>query len=278
MCELVRARVVSIDKIIIPPHRRAITKSRVESLADSIRELGLMNAISLRDDMTLIAGRHRIAAYRRLGLTEIQANIFTYSDLQAELAQIDENLERSPLTDLEHSEQLNRRKAIYESLHPETKRGGDRRSERTKGKIVPFDSFANDTAKKLGVTPRSVNKDLEIDRNLDDQAKELIRGTPIANKKGELHKLGNLSAKEQKRVAKEIAAGKITRVPTTKSHDLDWNDRIDALINRVAGRAIVVELNALNKINRAKMTKTIISCIKELTVMVGGQLRQAKVV
>ena len=49
--------------------------------------------------------------------------MFSLSDLEAELAEIDENLERCPLNDLEYSQHLDRRKTIYEELHPETKQG-----------------------------------------------------------------------------------------------------------------------------------------------------------
>jgi ParB family chromosome partitioning protein len=47
----------------------------------------------------------------------------------AELAEIDENLVRSQLTPAQEASAIFRRKAIYEELHLETKRGGDRRSD-----------------------------------------------------------------------------------------------------------------------------------------------------
>jgi ParB family transcriptional regulator, chromosome partitioning protein len=47
----------------------------------------------------------------------------------AELAEIDENLVRSQLTPAQEASAIFRRKAIYEELQLETKRGGDRRSD-----------------------------------------------------------------------------------------------------------------------------------------------------
>ncbi len=47
----------------------------------------------------------------------------------AELAEIDENLVRSQLTPVQEASAIFRRKAIYEELHLEKKRGGDRRSD-----------------------------------------------------------------------------------------------------------------------------------------------------
>ena len=54
-------------------------------------------------------------------------------ELHAALATIDENLVRQELTILERSEQLSRKKEIYEALHAETKRGnGPGRGRREK--------------------------------------------------------------------------------------------------------------------------------------------------
>ena len=69
-------------------------------------------------------------------------------------------------------------KSIYEALHPETRRGGDRKSKKTKRKKIPFDSFAEDTARKTGKSARSVRMDLEIARDLDPDVKEIIAKTP----------------------------------------------------------------------------------------------------
>ena len=62
------------------------------------------------------------------------------------------------LTVLERAEHLKRRKEIYEAKYPETKHGGDRRSEEAKSRrndFVLIPSFAEDTAAKLGVSPRT---------------------------------------------------------------------------------------------------------------------------
>jgi hypothetical protein len=47
--------------------------------------------------------------------------VLDVDELSSELAEIDENLIRNPLTKLEESEQMKRRKEIYEILHPESK-------------------------------------------------------------------------------------------------------------------------------------------------------------
>ena len=62
-----------------------------------------------------------------------------------------------PLTKLPTPELQQERKAIYEELHPETKAGGDRKSEEAKSKRNDFaliPTFADDTAQKTNVSPR----------------------------------------------------------------------------------------------------------------------------
>jgi ParB family chromosome partitioning protein len=49
----------------------------------------------------------------------------------AELAEVDENLIRSPLTPAQEASAIFRRKAIYEELHPETKAGAFKGNQHT---------------------------------------------------------------------------------------------------------------------------------------------------
>lgn len=157
---------IKISEIKINPGRREAAAESIEELIRSISEIGLLNPITIDQEHTLIAGLHRLEAAKRLGWTEIECNICTLDALQTELAEIDENVVRTALSVIEYGELLERRKEIYESLHPETKAGqaqaagmnraignnvGDTMSVRTK-------SFAQDTADKLGVSPRTVER------------------------------------------------------------------------------------------------------------------------
>lgn len=83
--------------------------------------------------------------------------------LDAELAEIDENLIRAELTVLERGEHLKRRKEIYEAKYPEAKAttGRELANKRwhASEKNSPA-SFAEATAAKLGVSPRTVQQAL----------------------------------------------------------------------------------------------------------------------
>jgi len=58
---------VNIDSIKINERLREVSHSKAEEIADSIKEIGLLNPITITEDHTLIAGLHRLNAQRRTG-------------------------------------------------------------------------------------------------------------------------------------------------------------------------------------------------------------------
>ena len=187
---------LSIAQIMVSDGRRAL--GDISALSDSIREVGLINPITVTGDYRLIAGYHRLEACRRLGWAEIPATVCDLDALHAELAEIDENLIRTELSVLDRSEQLARRKVIYEALHPETKRGGDQRSESARSKRNDFVSFAKDTAEKVQVTERTVQQEIQIATSLASDVKEAIRDTPLADNKTALMTLAKKTPEVQR--------------------------------------------------------------------------------
>ena len=147
---------VPISEIKINAGRREADPEGVQELVDSISKVGLLNPITIDREHTLIAGLHRLEAAKLLGWTEIECNVSSLEGLLAELAEVDENVVRKGLSAVEYSDLLLRRKEIYEALHPETKHGGDRKSEKIKSAKCTFDSeksFVDDTAEKLEAVP-----------------------------------------------------------------------------------------------------------------------------
>ena len=137
---------ISIQDIKILPGRRTVSADKVKDLVKSIKEVGLINPITLTHDNTLIAGAHRVQAFKDMGLTEIPYTYLEKGDsLLIELAEIDENLVRGELHFLEQGRVLERRKEIYEELYPETKHGGDRKSEDFKTNQIRLDSVPDVT-------------------------------------------------------------------------------------------------------------------------------------
>ena len=114
---------IKISNIKINPGRREAEPKAVEELARSITAVGLMNPVTLDQNNNLVAGLHRLEAAKLLGWTEIECTTIGMDSVQAELAEIDENIVRTKLNRQELCEQLLRRKEIYETLHPETRHG-----------------------------------------------------------------------------------------------------------------------------------------------------------
>lgn len=110
---------------------------------------------------------------------------------------------------------LLRRKEIYETLHPSAKNGGDRRSEkiRTSKCRSDFDkSFVQDTAEKLGVGKRTIERQIQTARNLTPEAKQIIRDSDTKISKKAAMKLSRLEPEQQKEAAGLLAAKEIRTV------------------------------------------------------------------
>lgn len=88
---------------------------------------------------------------------------------------------------LERADHLMRRKGIYEKLHPDTRAGGDRKSETFKSKDNNYPlktpSFVEDTAKKAKLSESTVKQEVQIARNIAPKAKEqdilFVRGEKL---------------------------------------------------------------------------------------------------
>lgn len=214
---------VPVDSIIINTRKREISEARVAVLADSIKTLGLLQPIVINKDYHLVAGLHRRGAFIKLGIDEIPAVFKEYKSIDAELAEIDENLVRFELTDMERALQYKRRKEIYEFKFPQTiygtvkdengepisKRELLRRQWEAEGKptdnpnIPNFDSedaqrtdvkpFVKDTADKTGRASSQIRDEAELGKRLMDELSPEIRGliapTPSADNKSDLKRL-----------------------------------------------------------------------------------------
>jgi ParB family chromosome partitioning protein len=86
-----------------------------------------------------------------------------------ELAEIDENLVRNELHYIDRASHLNRRKEIYEEMHPETRKGAVNQYTKELLSEINSDSknsFVKDTAEKLNVSERKVEQEIQIAKNI----------------------------------------------------------------------------------------------------------------
>lgn len=240
---------LNINEIKIGSNRRKSAPENVKALSESISEVGMMNPITVDANNNLVAGLHRLEAAKLLGWTEIDCNVRELDELHAELAEIDENVIRTGLSDLELSELLARRKRIYETLHPETRHGGDRKSETIKSSICrddPVKSFAEDTAEKMGVSPRTVERHVQIAENLTPEAKDVLRNADRKITKQKMMILSRMKPEEQKEEAEKLVNGTIqpskeydassfaSEVAVLKSADKDFSCTPESFVMEVS--------------------------------------------
>lgn len=192
------AQITTFDRV------RQASRPQVEALVASIREVGLLNPITVTatdDGFALVAGMHRLEACRALGMTAVPAITLDLDANQRIIAECDENLCAPSLTAAERAEFTRRRKAAYEALHPETVREatlkrGDNLPSRQVGETGPAPRFTADTAAATGQSERAVQRDAERGEKVSDEALGLIKGTRLDTGRY-LDSIKNLSAEDQ---------------------------------------------------------------------------------
>lgn len=164
---------------------READAKRVSALAESIKEVGLLNPITvyateiIRAGQTvqgfgLIAGMHRLRACQGLGWSEIPATVVELGEQERIIAECDENLCVAELSPSDRAVFTAKRKAAYLALHPETGHG-----KASSGKDADIASFADDQAAKTGQAKRTVQLDAERGEKVSNAALAMIRGTRL---------------------------------------------------------------------------------------------------
>ena len=207
---------VKISDIKIKPGRRDTKPKAVNELARSIQAVGLLNPVIINGDNLLIAGLHRLEAAKLLGWTEIECTVSSMDGLQAELAEIDENFVRTNLSHRELGDLLLHRKELYEAIHPETRQGQRNGQTAKNGKLPLLDAkpFSEDTADKLGVSKRTVERLVQTAANLTPEAKRIIHDADEEITKGAALKISRLPPDQQEEAAMRLT----TSPPPPKKH------------------------------------------------------------
>jgi ParB-like chromosome segregation protein Spo0J len=185
----------------------------VEALAQSMRDVGLINPITLRPreglGFYLIAGRHRYEAARKLKWEGIPAIVFEGIDADdAELREIDENLIRAELTPAEQAAHHARRKELYEQRHSQSKgsrrdgRGGRKKNDPQNADHSK--TYAEDAAAKIGKSRDTVERAVSRGSEIPDVAS--LAGTSL-DKGAELDALAKLAPERQSEVIEKAKAG-----------------------------------------------------------------------
>ncbi len=166
---------IPVAAVVVGERMRDLDESKVLELMQSYEQVGVINPISVDEDLVLIAGAHRLEAAKNLGWTKIEAKVFNQEDLQRELIEIDENLIRNELCYVAVGEHIKERERILESLGKRRQRGSNQ--------------YADDkdtlTTEELALRTGTSNKMYRLKRQVADLVPEVrnaLRGTDYARR------------------------------------------------------------------------------------------------
>jgi hypothetical protein len=194
---------IPVSCVTIPERHRPLRSGVLDSLAQSIAQVGLRTPISVYQDgpdgdVILVAGQHRLKACERLEWDFIPAIFLDKENaIEREMWEIDENLIRAELTPSEEASHLKRRKELWEKREgfgkslPETSVGG-----RPSG-------FATETSEALGKSKRAINLAIARADKIAPDVLRIVAGTSLDNG-ASLDKIARMPVEQQRRVASEV--------------------------------------------------------------------------
>ena len=221
-------RAIRRARSIVAPLRRSPTASLKFGLLNPIvvRRVQKSRAGQTPDSYEVIAGLHRLKAFRYLQRTTIPATVLDVDDLHAELMLIDENLCRNDLSPAERAVAQARRKAIYQQIHPETKAGasGKYRPKSQFGQVGqaenhPAPRYDEAAAEATGQSERAVRRDVTRGEALGEDVLAKVARTSL-DKGEELDALAKLSPDHRNVLIARAASGEkvSAKVEVKKEH------------------------------------------------------------
>ena len=158
---------IKLSEIKVQNRIRRTKPEKVEELARSIDEVGLIQPVTLDKNNVLVSGLHRYEACLLLGWDEIEYNTIEFENSeQQKLAEIDENFVRANFTALQQAEIVVERDRLYYEIQRKSKR------------IKQLDEKKHQPATLFG--------DNLIGTRIPAEIKEKIYGTELENQKTNL--------------------------------------------------------------------------------------------
>jgi hypothetical protein len=155
-----------------PNPLRPVDEAEVKRLAASMQRIGLMTPVTVRliedeysDRWVMVAGRHRLAAAKSLGWKRIDIIEVDWTDTEARLWEISENLHRADLTQLQRKEQI----AEWIRLTDEKNNSGRTPATIPRGPGMP-EGGLRAAAREIGIKRTSAQEAIKV-ASLSDEAK-----------------------------------------------------------------------------------------------------------
>jgi len=184
--------------------------SKIDMLAKSIEQVGLIHPLSINKDNELLAGGRRYSAIKKLGWDKVEVTVVDNSELEQELISIDENLVRKPLSKLQFEKCLNRGRTIYEELNPNAtkismapkKLTTAEKTEKKEQELADKSSFAAINSEKLGLSKSVISGAIKRDALSSKKVKEARSQGEI--NAGQANELIRMSKSDQDKVLPHI--------------------------------------------------------------------------
>ena len=189
-----------LDQINVKVRFRQPSEEKVNEIADSISQVGLLSPIGIDTSKNLIFGMHRFLAYQKLGKRTIPSIIQKSDPKMNELKELVENYDRNDLDLIQLSDHLVKREQLLKDLglmYVEKTNQYDRGNKMT----VP------ELAQSLGFTKRSYQIRKQISK-IDPDVKIMLSSTEFANNLTYLLKLSVEDPSMQKDIAQLLLSGK----------------------------------------------------------------------
>lgn len=225
---------IGLDEIYLSDNRRPVDMATVKRLAESIDKIGLRHPITVRrrgEGYALVAGRHRMEAFRYLKREHIPAIIATFSGVDARLWEIAENLHRKELTVQERSDHI----AEWVRLTEE------KREQNKPAQLGPVskvgrgnESGMNAASRELGLERKEVQRAVKI-ADIAPEAKEEARVFHLDDNQSALLKVAAVakeggSADEQIAVIHQISDQKNKKEPSEPQQLEELEEQVRRII------------------------------------------------
>lgn len=199
-----------VESISIPTNRLRAYRDPQE-LAASIAEIGLLHPITITESGVLVSGRHRLEAVRALGWEKIPAFVVADDPILNRIHEIDENLKRLDLAELERAAHYAERERLMRENGERRTVGGDAHSAKLAGwKTTP------ELAAEHGDSERTYYRRKSIGERIPEDLREEILDAyyqpdsqcNLADNQSHLNYLAGVDDKEdQREIAHRVLAG-----------------------------------------------------------------------
>jgi N6-adenosine-specific RNA methylase IME4/ParB-like chromosome segregation protein Spo0J len=213
---------IPVSKIKLPKKRlRQVSKDKVRELAESISQVGLLQPIVVDKSNSLVSGMHRLEAHKLLKIKNISVRVIDFNKFKKTLSEIDENLKRNELNEIEIGEHIVQREILLEHLGQRAKRGDNRFTDRRE---IDFTSTTDELGKEIGLSKRSYLYRKQIAVGLSEKVRTILKESGQSNNISALLELSKQPKLIQNKVSGLIKKGAARTIQSGLKTILDRNN------------------------------------------------------